>query len=60
MKFFKNNNRKKMFKHIVIIMITIERVVCWLIDENKPPKIVKIITKLESKFKELSSGMPKG
>ena len=33
---------------------------CWLIDENKPPKIVIIIIKLDIQFNELSSGVANG
>ena len=32
----------------------------WLIDENKPPKIVIIIIKLDIQFNELSSGVANG
>ena len=54
MKLFKNTNKKYIFKPIITIIRVKERLVCWLIEENKPPKIVAIVTKLEIKFKEFN------
>ena len=60
MKYFTNNNRKYIFTDIITIIIVVERFVDWLMDENSPPKIVIIITKLAVKFNLFNSGSPNG
>ena len=45
---------------IITIIRIKERFVWWLFDENKPPKIVIIVTKLARKFKEFNWGIANG
>ena len=60
MKHFKNTNIKYIFTHIIAIMRIKERFVCSLIEENNPPKMVIIVTRLDIQFKKFNWGIPKG